>query len=337
MEGKPLVLVGVGKVGIGIVSRIPGSARVYVDTDSRTLMGLEGTTVFIGAETGGTGTGKAPRKAYGMAQQERDAIHAALSGAEAAIVVGAAGGGTAAGASAVVAECAKEVGIAVAVFMLEPLGFEGQSRLAAAKQYLRLIEQHADALFVLPGKTCKEPIETEPTLSQRFAAIENGLLDILHTFRDCLDHGLDIGDFRALLESCGRAQIGFGSAKLEQGIELAFEAACRRSFLDIESFRVAQGLSLLVVAPPELNADDLLRVTRRLEGLVPNASLDTHLVAVPGADALCRVLVISRAIPAEVEAPTPDSVEQPSDEELVLNGVNLEVPTYVRRARLRML
>ena len=336
MESKPLVLVGVGKVGIGIVSRVKAAPRVFVDADASTLMGLEGTTVFIGAETGGAGTGKDPQKAYGMAQQQREPIHAALTGAEVVVVVGAAGGGTGAGACSVVAECANELGAAVAVFMIEPLAYEGQTRLAAAKTYLHLIEQHADALFLLPGKPRKEATPTEAKLSELLAGIENGLVDILGTLSEALHHGIEPADLRKLLEACGRAQIGYGAVHAERGIEAAFESACHRSFLDLESLNAARGLSLIVVAPAQLNMDDLLRVTQRLESHKPNLSIDTHVATPPAPDETYRVLVISRGIQAAAEAPPPDSLEKPTDDELVVDGVNLEVPTYIRRARLRV-
>lgn len=82
------------------------------------------------------------------AQESRASIADALRGASAAILVAGQGGSVGSGATPVVAETARELGIVTLCLVTTPFSFEGKRRLEAAEQGLTALRSAASRILV---------------------------------------------------------------------------------------------------------------------------------------------------------------------------------------------
>ena len=111
-------VIGVGGGGGNAVEhmvreRIEGVEFFAVNTDAQALRKTAvGQTIQIGSGiTKGLGAGANPEVGRNAADEDRDALRAALEGADMVFIAAGMGGGTGTGAAPVVAEVAKDLGI----------------------------------------------------------------------------------------------------------------------------------------------------------------------------------------------------------------------------------
>lgn len=328
----PLLLAGVGRVGIRLASEAPVETRLFVDTDSSTLTGTEGSNIFLGAPVGGLGTGGNHEEGYRVALHYRDSLFSALDGAETVIAVGAAGGGTGGGVTPVLAECAKERGSTFIALLVEPFPFEGTHRVTSGKQFIEMTSQHSDAVLVAPNKLRKRASQTTMSFAEFRSSIDSGIRGALRTISQGIGYGVEPAHLRRLFEGGGIAEFGYGEARPEEGLRTAFQRALLRSFIDPESLTSAQKTHIIISADGRIDLRELSLITEEIEELSPNAKVETRVTTPPTADGFWRVVIIVRGTSTEEVSPEPASFQTPQDA-VIVDGVNLEIATYIRRRR----
>ena len=134
-------VIGVGGGGGNAVEhmvreRIEGVEFFAVNTDAQALRKTAvGQTIQIGGGiTKGLGAGANPEVGRNAAEEDREALRAALEGADMVFIAAGMGGGTGTGAAPVVAEVAKDLGILTVAVVTKPFNFEGKKRMAFAEQ-----------------------------------------------------------------------------------------------------------------------------------------------------------------------------------------------------------
>ena len=120
----------------------------YIDTDSRgAAFGL-----LIGKElTRGKGAKGKPSLGEGAARESEEDIRHVLTGADMVIIFSEMGGGTAIGASPVIAEISKEMGIPTFAVVTEPDSDEGPKRLERAREGIEHLSGIVDGITVIPS------------------------------------------------------------------------------------------------------------------------------------------------------------------------------------------
>lgn len=105
----------------------------------------------------GLGAGGNPEVARGFAEQNRDTIREALNdGTKMLFITAGQGGGTGTGASPVVAEVARDLGILTVAIVTIPFAFEGQPKIYKAMTGIAHLSEQVDALLVLNNeKLCQ--------------------------------------------------------------------------------------------------------------------------------------------------------------------------------------
>ena len=128
-------VVGVGGAGGSAVNRMKeaglnGVQFIAMNTDAQALHNSKADIkIHLGHDTtGGLGAGADPNVGEQAANESRNEIREALSGADMVFVTIGAGGGTGSGAGHVVAEIAREMGILVVGVATKPFSFEGEKR-----------------------------------------------------------------------------------------------------------------------------------------------------------------------------------------------------------------
>ena len=111
-------VVGVGGGGTNAVNRmvesgLTGVEFIAVNTDAQALLDTDADVkIHIGSKaTRGLGAGANPEVGRNAADEDREALRAALDGADMVFIAAGMGGGTGTGAAPVVAEVAKDLGI----------------------------------------------------------------------------------------------------------------------------------------------------------------------------------------------------------------------------------
>ncbi|MCR3954113.1 cell division protein FtsZ, partial [Aeromonas hydrophila] len=95
--------------------------------------------------------GANPEVGRNAADEDRDALRAALEGADMVFIAAGMGGGTGTGAAPVVAEVAKDLGILTVAVVTKPFNFEGKKRMAFAEQGITELSKHVDSLITIPN------------------------------------------------------------------------------------------------------------------------------------------------------------------------------------------
>jgi cell division protein FtsZ len=216
-------VVGVGGGGGNAVSfmqstGIDGVELVAVNTDLQALRatGVR-TTVQIGASlTRGLGAGSDPEVGRQAALEDRDRLEEVVRGADMVFVTAGMGGGTGTGASAVVAQLAREAGALVVAVVTRPFQLEGRRRLEAADRGLEVLAQHCDSLIVVPNEKLFSVLGPDCTLDEAFETANGVLVGAVRGIADLITRpgrmNLDFADVRAVMTQNGTAVMGSGVA-----------------------------------------------------------------------------------------------------------------------------
>lgn len=101
----------------------------------------------------GLGAGGKPEQAQQYAEENRDRIKEALEdGTKMLFIAAGMGGGTGTGASPVIAEVAKEMGILTVGIVTIPFAFEGRKKIEKAMRGVAELAKHMDAIIVISNE-----------------------------------------------------------------------------------------------------------------------------------------------------------------------------------------
>ena len=101
--------------------------------------------------TRGLGAGSNPSVGEQAAEESKQAIEEALTGAEMVFITAGMGGGTGTGAAPVVAEVAKSCGALAVAVVTRPFTFEGPRRANYAKTGIEELPKHVDCRITIPN------------------------------------------------------------------------------------------------------------------------------------------------------------------------------------------
>lgn len=214
-------VVGVGGGGGHIVSRmnrdfVRGVEFVAVNTDHQDLDHCRvRRKVYIGRNlTRGLGTGMNPELGRQAAEENRSEIAEALRDADLVFLAAGMGGGTGGGATAVVAETAKQQGALTLAFVTRPFSFEGSQRQRVAEESIMRIRDKVDALIVIPNDRIFTVVSKDTPILKAFEAVDdvlkNAVVGIVEIISTPGIINLDFADVRAVVEEAGTAIVGLG-------------------------------------------------------------------------------------------------------------------------------
>ena len=132
-------VVGVGGGGVNAINRmidagLKGVEFIAINTDAQSLLMCEADAkIDIGREeTRGLGAGADPSVGSKAAEENIEAIEAALEKSDMVFVTAGEGGGTGTGAAPVVARVARSLGALTIGVVTRPFSFEGKRRMVQA-------------------------------------------------------------------------------------------------------------------------------------------------------------------------------------------------------------
>ncbi len=277
--------VGVGGGGGNAVNRMIKSGvesveYVAVNTDAQALlMSKAPTKIQIGAKTTmGRGAGADAEKGQRSAEESREEIANALRGAQMVFITAGMGGGTGTGASPVIAEVAKEMGILTVAIVTKPFGFEGAYKMSQAETGISALMEHVDSLVVVPNDRLKLVSEQKITLLNAFDMADDILRQGIQSVSDLIKLpdaliNLDFADVCAVMKDAGLAHMGVGHANGPEKAVEAAKAAISSPLLET-SINGARGVILNFAASPDISLDDVETAANMIkEAAHPSANI----------------------------------------------------------------
>ncbi len=238
-------VVGVGGSGGNAVLRMRKSGienieLIAINTDYNDLKKSKADVqVRIGdGISQGMGTGMRPKIAKEAAEKSREKIKEALKGADLVFITGGLGGGTGSGASPIVANVSKGLGILTIAIITLPFSFEGRRRMKIARDSKKVLKKEVDALITIKNDKLMKVIDLKTSVRDAFWACDNILREAVNSISSLiLSSGLiniDFADVKSVLKDSGTALFGIGEAQGKERAKKAIEAAINSPFIDYE-------------------------------------------------------------------------------------------------------
>ena len=216
-----IVVIGVGGGGNNAVDRmiddeVDGIDFIAVNTDSQVLKRSKAAVrIQLGEKlTGGLGAGGIPEKGRKAAEETRDDVAQAISGANMLFVTAGMGGGTGTGAAPVIAGIAKEMGILTVGVVTKPFDFEGRKRMRNAIEGIDELRKNVDTLVVIPNQKLLETVSKEMTLLESLKKADEVLTQGVQGISDLISKpgvmNLDFADVHTIMHDKGVAHMGIG-------------------------------------------------------------------------------------------------------------------------------
>jgi len=245
-------VIGVGGSGSNTVSRmakfdIDSVELISVNTDAQALhFSKAAKKILIGKDiTHGLGTGMDADVGKSAAEENRTQILESLKGADMVFVTCGLGGGTGSGASPIVAEISKGLGILTVAVVTTPFSFEGSERKRIAEQALKNLKDKVDSLLVISNDKLLKIIDEKTTVTDAFLICDDVLGQAVKGITDLIlvpgIINIDFASVVSIMKNSGRAMFGTGKAVGENRAILAAEQAISSPLLDF-SIQGAKGV-----------------------------------------------------------------------------------------------
>lgn len=223
-------VVGIGGGGGNAVSRmkesfVRGVEFIALNTDIQDLDYCDAhKKLAIGKNvTRGLGTGMDPDLGKRSAEENKTEIADLLSGADLVFVTAGLGGGTGSGASAIVAETARELGALTVAVVTKPFSFEGGQRSKIAEEAMKGLRENVDAFIVIPNDRIFSIIGKDTSINKAFEKIDEILRGAVEGIAELIAMtgliNVDFADVKAIMRGTGSALVGIGTGSgKERGI-----------------------------------------------------------------------------------------------------------------------
>ena len=320
-------VIGVGGGGGNAVEhmvreRIEGVEFFAVNTDAQALRKTAvGQTIQIGSGiTKGLGAGANPEVGRNAADEDREALRAALDGADMVFIAAGMGGGTGTGAAPVVAEVAKDLGILTVAVVTKPFNFEGKKRMAFAEQGITELSKHVDSLITIPNDKLLKVLGRGISLLDAFGAANDVLKGAVQGIAELITRpglmNVDFADVRTVMSEMGYAMMGSGGASGEDRAEEAAELAISSPLLEDIDLSGARGVLVNITAGFDLRLDEFETVGNTIRAFASdNATVVIGTSLDPDMNDELRVTVVATGIGMdkrpEITLVTNKQVQQP--------------------------
>jgi cell division protein FtsZ len=207
---------------------VQGVEFIAVNTDAQALnLSKAETKLQIGTKlTRGLGAGANPEVGKKAAEESKEQLEEALSGADMVFVTAGMGGGTGTGAAPVIAEVSKEIGALTVGIVTRPFTFEGRKRATQAMNGIGVFKEKVDTLIVIPNDRLLEIVDKNTPMLEAFREADNVLRQGVQGISELIAVpgliNLDFADVKTVMTEKGSALMGIGIA---QGENRASEAA----------------------------------------------------------------------------------------------------------------
>lgn len=270
-QSAVIKVIGVGGGGGNAVSHmvdagIEGVDFICTNTDAQALKGSRvRTSLQIGCNiTKGLGAGANPDVGRQAAMEDRDRIYEVIEGADMLFITAGMGGGTGTGATPIVAQVAKELGILTVAVVTKPFSMEGNKRMTIADQGIAELGKYVDSLITIPNEKLLTVLGGETTLLDAFRAANQVLQGAVQGIAELITRpgliNVDFADVKTVMAEMGMAMMGSGTSSGEDRAREAAEAAVSSPLLEDINLAGANGILVNVTAGMDLSIGEFQEV-----------------------------------------------------------------------------
>ncbi|RSL31306.1 cell division protein FtsZ [Salibacterium salarium] len=256
-------VIGVGGGGSNAVNRmiengLQGVEFIAVNTDAQALqLSQAETKLQLGGKlTRGLGAGANPEIGKKAAEESKEQIEEALTGADMVFITAGMGGGTGTGAAPVIAEVASEIGALTVGVVTRPFMFEGKKRSTQASTGIGALKEKVDTLIVIPNDRLLEIVDKNTPMLEAFREADNVLRQGVQGISDLIAVpgliNLDFADVKTIMSEKGSALMGIGIATGENRAAEAAKKSISSPLLET-SVNGAQGVLMNITGGTNLS------------------------------------------------------------------------------------
>ncbi len=344
-QSAVIKVVGVGGGGGNAVSHmvdagIEGVDFICTNTDAQALKGSRvRTSLQIGCNiTKGLGAGANPDIGRQAAMEDRDRIYEVIEGADMLFITAGMGGGTGTGATPVVAQVAKELGILTVAVVTRPFSMEGNKRMQIADQGIAELGKYVDSLITIPNEKLLTVLGGETTLLDAFRSANQVLQGAVQGIAELITRpgliNVDFADVRTVMAEMGMAMMGSGASSGEDRAREAAEAAVSSPLLEDINLAGANGILVNVTAGMDLSIGEFQEVGATVKEFASeDATVVVGTVIDPDMTDQIRVTVVATGLgqaAANAESPM-RIVRRPAEKPSEPNYHGFDKPTVQRK------
>ncbi len=261
-------VIGVGGGGGNAINSMVMSKQIQnvefiaINTDAQALLTSKAETkVQIGSNfTRGLGAGADPEVGRTAAEESREKLKDLLFDTDMVFITAGMGGGTGTGASAIVAEIAKESGALTVAVVTKPFAFEGIRRMQTAEEGIESLTDVVDTLIVIPNQRLMEVVDKKMTLLDAFRLADNVLGQGVKGISDLITTpgliNVDFADVKTIMLDSGSALMGIGESTGENRAATAARMAISSPLLEV-SITGAKGILYNIVGGPDMTMSEV--------------------------------------------------------------------------------
>jgi cell division protein FtsZ len=297
-------VMGVGGGGVNAVNRMIAAGLrniefIAANTDAQALLLSDADLKLdIGRNlTRGLGAGSDPDVGRAAAEEHRVEIEEAIKDADMLFITAGEGGGTGTGASPIVAEIAKSLGILTIATVTKPFAFEGKRRAAQAEKGIAAIRDKVDTLIVIPNDRLMAVTGQETTFVEAFKIADDVLLSAVRGVTDLITVpgmiNTDFADVNSILRGAGTAIVGMGTSTGEARAVNAARAAITSQLLEAD-IHGARGILINIVGSSDITLGEVNDAATIVQGVAhPDANIIFGSVIDEGMGDAVKVTVIA--------------------------------------------
>lgn len=255
-------VVGVGGGGGNAINRmitdgLRGVEFIAINTDKQALEESKANIkIQIGEKlTRGLGAGANPEIGECSAEESKAEIAEALKGADMVFITSGMGGGTGTGATPIIAEISKEMGILTVAVVTKPFPFEGKRRMNQAERGVESLKQYVDTIIIIPNEKLLQVVEKNTSVEAAFYMTDSILRQGVQGISDLITIpglvNLDFADVKTIMLDTGVAHMGIGRSKGENRAQEAARQAIHSPLLET-SIDGASGVLINVTGGKDL-------------------------------------------------------------------------------------
>ncbi|MAT79709.1 MAG: cell division protein FtsZ [Flavobacteriales bacterium] len=279
IEGKKqkaiIKVMGVGGCGGNAVDymikkNVMGVEFICANTDLQSLKKSQASTIVQIGEilTQGLGAGARPDKGKQAALDDKDKISESLEDADMLFIAAGMGGGTGTGATPVIAQIAKELGILTVAVVTKPFNFEGR-RVQIANDGIDELVNHVDSLITIPNEKLMGVLGPDVTFVDAFGAANDVLYSAVSGIVEIINNpgliNVDFADVKTVMSEMGMAMIGSGTAEGSDRASNATKQVVACPLLEDVNLNNAKGMLVNISASSDFKMKEYFEVMNTIK------------------------------------------------------------------------
>ena len=278
-------VVGVGGCGNNAIeymihNKVSGVDFICVNTDAQDLKNNpvnDNRKCNIGHNiTRGLGAGANPDIGRQAAVEDRDKLKEAIENCDMLFITAGMGGGTGTGASPVIAELAKELGILTVAVVTKPWEYEKKKRMLNAEKGIEELRNKVDSLIIIPNdKLCTDDdMPLSEAKNQSNAVLERAVGGIAELITKPGEINLDFADVKSVMSNAGSTMMGSGIGEGIDRAEDAIQQAIASPLLEDVDVKDAKGLLINITSNGSLTNGEFKAIGDHIGSLVDEEEAD---------------------------------------------------------------